>query len=172
MWVFGYGSLMWDDWQDEFDGKRIERARLVGYHRSFNKASTRNWGTRASPGPTLGLEADSGSECIGCAFDIPDDRADQAKRALLDREGPSFELKEVDVHLPGGDTISAIAPVNTATTYIGRVPLQERAKMVRAAQGRDGSAVEYVRNVRRHLLELGIEDPHVEALWTIMRAPE
>ena len=30
MWVFGYGSLMWDGWEQQFDGVRIDRAVLIG----------------------------------------------------------------------------------------------------------------------------------------------
>lgn len=163
---------MWDDWQEAFNGTKIENARLGGYHRSFNKASTRNWGTSESPAPTLGLEKDPESQCIGCAFEIPDHRAEEVKLKLREREGPSFELKEVHVQLPGEDTVSAIVSVNdmSASTYIGDVPLEKRARMVRVANGRDGSGHEYVCNVREHLVDMGIEDPYVEAFWEMVRS--
>ncbi len=51
MWVFGYGSLMWDQWEQQFGGIRVDRAALVNYRRSFNKASTGNWGTQDLPAP-------------------------------------------------------------------------------------------------------------------------
>ena len=56
MWVFGYGSLMWGSWETKFQGTNQGKARLRGYHRAFNKKSTRNWGMRDAPCPTLGLE--------------------------------------------------------------------------------------------------------------------
>lgn len=43
MWVFGYGSLMWDGWEIEFQGVKDNRAELTGFHRDFNKRSTLNW---------------------------------------------------------------------------------------------------------------------------------
>ena len=51
MWIFGYGSLMWDGWEATFDCKRKERAVLKGYARSFTKASVKNWGSKTAPGP-------------------------------------------------------------------------------------------------------------------------
>jgi cation transport regulator ChaC len=55
MWVFGYGSLMWDNWQALHGGANGVLAELKGYERSFNKASQVNWGTNTAPGPTLNL---------------------------------------------------------------------------------------------------------------------
>lgn len=40
MWVFGYGSLMWDGWEQEFGCLRRCVAVLKGYRRTFNKASS------------------------------------------------------------------------------------------------------------------------------------
>jgi cation transport protein ChaC len=45
MWVFAYGSLMSDGWENEWGCLRRCRAELGGYRRAFNKASVRNWGT-------------------------------------------------------------------------------------------------------------------------------
>ena len=58
MWVFGYGSLMWDGWQTEHGCIRMVKATLRGYRRAFNKASVRNWGTRERPAPTVNITAD------------------------------------------------------------------------------------------------------------------
>jgi cation transport regulator ChaC len=38
MWVFGYGSLMWDHWETQFGCLRSLVADLPGYQRVFNKA--------------------------------------------------------------------------------------------------------------------------------------
>ena len=55
MWIFGYGSLMFDGWE-AFCGC-IDRkwADLPGYRRSFNKKSVESRGTREVPGLTLNL---------------------------------------------------------------------------------------------------------------------
>ena len=79
MWVFGYGSLMWDGWEKAFGGIRIDQAVLNGFHRSFNKNSVKNWGTRSVPCPTLGLEPAEGDQCVGTAFEFSDDLEDLLK---------------------------------------------------------------------------------------------
>jgi cation transport protein ChaC len=79
MWVFGYGSLMWDGWELALGGSRMDRAVLVDYRRSFNKKSTGNWGIPGAPGPTLGLEPAEAGSCIGTVFEFPEDQQHAVK---------------------------------------------------------------------------------------------
>ena len=88
MWVFGYGSLMWDHWETQFGCLRSLVAVLPGYQRVFNKASVRNWGTPAVPGPTLNIMP-SDQACRGIAFEFPDRAAGAIDAYLRRREGPS-----------------------------------------------------------------------------------
>ena len=94
MWVFGYGSLMWDGWEAEFGCTRREQATLAGFRRDFNKSSVRNWGSEDTLCPTLGLDPDDGAECAGLAFEFPDSMCDRLCKWLLDREGSSFSLEQ------------------------------------------------------------------------------
>ena len=170
MWVFGYGSLMWDGWEEPLQGKRADGAALKGYSRSFNKKSTQNWGTRAAPGPTLGLEPDAALDCIGTAFELADAHRSAIETMLRQREGESFTLTELPVSLPDGRTVLALTPVNdrAANTYIGRIALSERAAMARAAVGTSGRCADYVRNIHRKLQSLGIADNDVETFLVQM----
>src|SRR5271166_1084546 len=149
MWVFGYGSLMWDQWEQQFGGSHVDGASLMSYRRSFNKASTRNWGTRNSPGPTLGLEPSQESYCIGTAFQFPDETADAVSTYLRNREGASFTLTQLPVRLPNEETIQALTPVNdrNGRTYLGHLPIATRVALARTAAGTDGACADYVRNI-------------------------
>src|SRR6516164_4598768 len=60
VWIFAYGSLMWDP---DFPRAESETALLRGYHRSFCFYSYDYRWTRARPGLTLGL--DRGGACWG-----------------------------------------------------------------------------------------------------------
>jgi cation transport regulator ChaC len=94
MWVFGYGSLMWDDWEQPFGGMRVDRAVLMGHRRSFNKKSVVNWGTSAALGPTLGLEPAQNAVCAATAFEFPEEQRAAVQNLLRRREGESFSLDD------------------------------------------------------------------------------
>ena len=65
LWVFGYGSLMWNP---GFPFAERHAATLPGYHRSFCVASHRYRGTPERPGLVLGL--DRGGSCRGIVFRV------------------------------------------------------------------------------------------------------
>lgn len=164
MFVFGYGSLMTDGWENRFDGTRLEGASLPGYQRSFNKASTVNWGTLENPCPTLGLEINDDAECTGCAFEFDDSVTESVLSYLEQREGPSFQFVNVAIQLPDHREVDAITPVNdlNAHTYLGRRSIHQRQRMVKAASGTSGNCEEYVRSVHLMLLKMGVRDENVE----------
>lgn len=171
MWVFGYGSLMWDGWEKQYDGTRVEGAVLEGYRRAFNKMSVENWGTRDRPCPTLGLEPEAGATCTGVAFRFPEAESDEVWGYLRDREGPSFDLKTATVRRPGGDPVQALVAINdpTADSYIGDRDPREIAAMIQGAVGKDGRCADYVQNTRSKLRAFSIADPAVEMLWRAMQ---
>jgi glutathione-specific gamma-glutamylcyclotransferase len=170
MWVFGYGSLMWDGWEAKFGGTHFDGAELLGYRRSFNKKSVKNWGTADSPCPTLGLEPCEGGSCVGTAFEFAEDRRAAVEAELREREGPSFDLFQLAVLLPGGRQVCAAVPVNDkcARTYIGNMPVEDRARLARTAIGTSGRCADYVRNLHAKLSDLEVRDGEVEEFVRLM----
>ena len=154
---------MWDGWERACQGTRVDGAVLTGHRRSFNKKSTRNWGTQQAPGPTLGLEPHPEEFCAGTAFEFEEDQRAAVEALIREREGASFVLADLPVRLPDGWEVRALTPVNdrTAGTYIGNIPIDNRAAMARAAQGTDGASADYVRNIREKLNSVGIAEPDV-----------
>jgi cation transport protein ChaC len=167
VWVFGYGSLMWDGWEKAHGSTRSARASLTGFRRDFNKASTQNWGSSKDRAPTLGLDPSAASKCEGMAFELPDAARQQVVDALRKREGPSFELRELDVELQSGERMKALVPLNDTSkgTYIGDLSLAERVRMAKRAQGSSGTCVTYVRSIHDKLQELRIADAAVTEFW-------
>lgn len=163
MYVFTYGSLMWDGWEEAFGCTSKEVATLAGYRRDFSKASIRNWGTPQNPAPTLGLCASQNSECVGMVFEFPELQRDRVWRELSYREA-GFALEEKQVVLASGSRAAAVVAVNDPTTdsFIGDRPLEDRARQARTARGTLGSGLKYVEGISARLRELGIRDPAVE----------
>ena len=172
MWVFGYGSLMWDGWEQPFGGTRVDKAALMNHRRSFNKSSTTNWGTRNSPAPTLGLEPAANINCIGTAFEFPQEQTATISEYLRHREGPSFTMTELPVRLPDGREIHALTPVNDRTrhTYMGNMPIQQRVNLATTARGTSGACADYIRNIRAKLKSLDIVDTDVEEFFTLIQS--
>ena len=167
MWIFGYGSLMWDNWEVEYGGKKHTRAVLHGYSRAFHKKSVQNWGSTVKPCPTLGLDDREDAQCVGIAFEFPEERQEEILVNLRSREGKSFTLELLEIELLDGRRVTAYTPVNdrTRATYIGNLGNDELAKMIRVAEGTSGRCCDYIKNLRCHLIDLGIEDEAVENLW-------
>ena len=80
MWVFGYGSLMWNP---GFPVARRQVAVLHGWRRSFCMRSVHHRGTPKVMGLVLALDRDGGASCHGVAFEVlPGAEADTL--AILD----------------------------------------------------------------------------------------
>lgn len=162
MWVFGYGSLMWNKWEAGYGCVRRVLANLPGFRRTFNKASVKNWGTWERPAPTLNLAIDPSSSCRGVAFEFPDERRGEVLDWLKRREGKSFELKKQKIQLDGEDWVEAVTPIYSGKNLLSAKTYDELAKMAWVAEGTEGNGVDYVRNVAGKLANLGIHDSAVE----------
>lgn len=167
MWVFGYGSLMWDGWEADNGCLGRVMAELQGYARAFNKLSVRNWGTRLYPGPTLNLIA-SDSSCQGIAFEFPEARRAEVMAYLTEREGKYFILSERPIVLAGGAVVTALVPLYQGPNVIPATSASEIAAMVLRAKGISGSCAGYVKTVADQLSKLGIDDPAVTDLFTAL----
>jgi glutathione-specific gamma-glutamylcyclotransferase len=166
VWVFGYGSLIWDkSWLARLGCRRREIAELRGYRRVFNKASTTNWGTRASPCPTLNVEAVRDGSCVGMAFEFDDGKRNDVLACLGKREGPGFELREgVQVWI-NGRAENTLLPICVDDTLLIHKSLEDRAGMARVARGTKGTGVQYVKGVLDALADRHLEDPVVTEFW-------
>ena len=90
LWVFGYGSLMW---QPGFDHDIAVPALLRGAHRALCVRSVVHRGTQRRPGLVLGL--DRGGVCRGMAFRVTLGRERQTRAYLRAREQVHNVYREV-----------------------------------------------------------------------------
>lgn len=167
MWVFGFGSLMWDGWHERFGCQSKVNAELIGYRRRFNKASVKNWGTKEMPGPTLNIEESDGSMCAGVAFRFSPETFPKVCDYLAEREGKSFELTVCEVILDNGEKVNAVVPVYRGKNVLDK-PTEELADLAISARGTSGNCIAYVRNIAQSLEQNGIVDSEVAEFAAIV----
>lgn len=159
LWVFGYGSLMWEP---GFEHEERAIATLPGYARTFCMRSIHHRGTSERPGLVLALDAAPGEECSGVAFSVAPRLGEKTLRYLRERElvSSAYLEKILPVDLVDGRRIEAVAYVvdTQHVQYCNGLPLEEQAEIISAASGGRGSNAEYLYNTAMHLEELGIED--------------
>jgi glutathione-specific gamma-glutamylcyclotransferase len=169
LWVFGYGSLMWDP---GFDYARSEPALLRGYHRAFCVTSTRYRGTPERPGLVLGL--DRGGSCRGIAFLVPDVKVDGVLHALWEREMPRrvYSPRVMRIDLADGETTCALTFVadRAHDAYTGRLEVDEMARTIADCSGARGPNADYLFNTLRQLDALGIRERRLYALSRAVQA--
>jgi cation transport protein ChaC len=153
VWIFAYGSLLWDA---EFPDTVTELALLRGYHRSFCLYSYDYRGTPACPGLTLGL--DRGGSCRGAALRLPADALDRVwHREMSGRL--VYEARLLQVHTANGARQAlAFTALRSCPDYAGRLPLDQTARIILGATGRYGACRDYFENTLRHLDQLGLAD--------------
>lgn len=159
LWVFGYGSLMWNP---GFAFAEAERARLVGYRRAMCIYSVYYRGTARRPGLVLGL--DRGGVCDGVAFRVERAHAAEVRRYLSERELIYGVYREmflpVTLARPGQPQVQALAYVAECRhpSYAGHLPPRLKAHVVRGARGKAGTNIDYLANTLCHLADMGIRD--------------
>ncbi|GGH52602.1 gamma-glutamylcyclotransferase [Frigidibacter albus] len=171
MWVFGYGSLIW---QPEFPVAEAVAARLEGWHRSFCMRSIHHRGSEAAPGLVLALDAAEGAACLGVAFRVEPGSEAGTLAMLRERELVSSAYLErmLEVALTDGRTVEALAYVidPAHAQYCGGLPLEEQAQIIAKAQGGRGPNRDYLWNTAAHLDQLGLGDPDLDWLAARVRA--
>ena len=159
LWVFGYGSLMWNP---GFDYAERVLATLPDYARTFCMRSIHHRGTSEKPGLVLALDPHPGAECHGLAFSVPAPARDATLEYLREREliSSAYLEKTLPIRLADGREVPAVCyVVDTAhVQYCGGLPLEEQAGIIASAIGGRGPNTEYLWNTTDHLAELGIED--------------
>ncbi|MCB1428360.1 MAG: gamma-glutamylcyclotransferase [Nitratireductor sp.] len=164
LWVFGYGSLMWNP---GFAIEERRRARLHGVHRGLCIHSWVHRGTRENPGLVLGLAR--GGSCTGIAFRVAEENRTEVIAYLRERELVTSVYLESwrPVRLETGEKVRALTYVADPDheQYAGRLDDTEIAAIVRTAAGKSGTNMDYVCNTVAHLREQAVHDPHLEAVF-------
>jgi len=168
VWIFGYGSLMWNP---GFEAVDAEPGMVRGYHRDIVIRSLQYRGTAVDPGLVFGL--DRGGACRGTAIAARLSEWKDVHLYLHDREmaGDAYTPRWLDVRLTNGRHIKAYTyVVNRNGRAYERVDYDTALARIRRCSGRNGSNRDYVLNTVDHLHELGIRDRKLDRLARDLRA--
>ena len=171
MWVFGYGSLLWNP---GFEVAQSSVATLGGYVRSFCMRSIHHRGSETKPGLVLALDAVKGGSCQGLALAVASGQEEQTLDYLREREliSSAYLERNLALTLADGRKIIALTYVidPNHVQYCGGLPLQEQADIIAHAVGGRGPNTEYLFNTTSHLAEIGLNDPDLDWLSTRVRS--
>ncbi|MEC7488901.1 MAG: gamma-glutamylcyclotransferase [Pseudomonadota bacterium] len=163
LWIFAYGSLMWDP---PFQPTATKLARLYGYHRSFCVRSETYRGTPDRPGLSLGL--DRGGSCTGLALRIGPTKQGRAIDEINKREIVNDQIylyRRMKLHLPTGRVVGYALIVNrNDPAYEGSLSFEETARRIASCSGTRGSNIDYLSNVISRLEGLRISEKRLRAL--------
>jgi glutathione-specific gamma-glutamylcyclotransferase len=163
VWIFAYGSLMWDP---DCPRAEAEPALLRGYHRSFCLYSYDYRGTRTQPGLTLGL--DRGGACRGIVLRLPPEALAGAIDRLWAREMTAprvYDMRLLPVRTTSGTRKAfAFTVRRDHPDYAGQLSPEEAARIIAGAVGRRGACRDYLADTERHLAGLGIADAPLQRL--------
>ena len=169
IWVFGYGSLMWNP---GFDFLEVQRARAYGVHRAPCIYSWVHRGTRERPGIVLGL--DQGGACIGKAFKISGDNRDETLDYLRARElVTNVYLERIrPIVLESGQSVRAVTYIADTKheQYAGRLGHEALIAQIKGAVGKSGDNESYITDTADHLREMGIRDGLMERITAELKS--
>jgi cation transport protein ChaC len=169
VWLFGYGSLMWNPACEVAESRA---ARLHGFHRRFCLWNTFGRGTPERPGLMLALEP--GGCCAGVALRIEATRRESELGRIWTREMMTGAYRARWVSLETGEgAVRALTFVanRESPRYAGRLSPGDTTRCLRQGAGPLGTSREYLERVVRHLEAMGLADGEMHALLRAVRRP-
>ena len=169
LWVFGYGSLMWDP---GVHFAEIRLATLGGQRRRFNFRTALARGTVEQPALMLSLEPGPG-DCRGLAIHLAAELAEAELTLLWRREmiRGAYRPQMLPVATPQGDIAALVFTSNPRhPEYVGELPIDDTAAIIARACGVMGSNRAYLEQMAHQLQMLGIHDDYVVQLLRRVQA--
>ncbi len=167
LWVFGYASLIW---RPEFEAAEQRPAVVHGWHRALEMRSRINRGTPECPGLVFALV--SGGSCRGVAYRVERQHAQAQLERLWLREMPTgvYDPKWLPCRTPQG-RINALAFTlsRNSPAHTGPLADPQMLEILRCANGRFGSTLDYLLETASSLRGCGIRDRDVERLVALAR---
>jgi len=161
IWVFAYGSLIWEG---GFDHDAGLAGTVEGLVRRYCIWDNRNRGTTARPALTLGLDRQPGV-CAGVAFHLAEDTVQTSLWTIWKQEmsGGYYTAERVEVTTRDGPATAVTFVADPMhPLYAGALPEAEVVDILATGVGPGGTAAEYLLKTADALRAWGIPDADLE----------
>jgi cation transport protein ChaC len=168
VWIFGYGSLMWNPAMNYVESVRAD---LQGWCRRFCIRLYMGRGAPDTPGLMLAL--DRGGVCRGLAFRIAAAEVREELSLLWKREmlGGSYVARWVTVNIQGQRQKALTFVVNRKSDrYAFGLTAAQAAEIISTGGGSLGTCAAYFRTTLQTLQKLGIKDAGMERIRRVLVA--
>ncbi|PVZ82810.1 gamma-glutamylcyclotransferase [Serratia sp. S1B] len=168
IWVFGYGSLMWNP---IFEAEEVRPATLRGWHREFCLRLTAGRGTPHQPGRMLALQ--EGGQTTGLAFRLPENNIHEELELLWKREMLTACYLPIwcELTLESGQVANALVFVMNAQHPLFEADTchQVIAPLIASASGPLGSNAQYLFALDNELKQHGMKDDCIGELVNMVQ---
>ncbi len=168
LWVFGYGSLMWDP---GFVFTEVRLAELPGFQRRFSYRTTLGRGCPERPGLMLAIERSAG-DCHGLVFRVAAHSVLVESTIVWRREmiRGGYCPTLLPLHTPQGPlTALAFASNMAHPDHVGELPMAQTAAIIACGEGVLGSNRQYLEYLVAQLDHLAIDDAYMSDLLAHVR---
>ncbi|MFT3809311.1 MAG: gamma-glutamylcyclotransferase [Micropepsaceae bacterium] len=164
LWIFGYGSLMWNPALNITESRA---ATVRGWTRSFCLQLIIGRAMPDKPGLMLAIEPGEGM--TGVVHRIDREAVESETSILWMREmlSGAYTPEWLDCETADGPVRAVTFVINKAhDRYAGALPLDEQARRIAMAEGQAGNNRDYLYRCHAELKRMGVADPYVEALFS------
>ncbi|MDA9175623.1 gamma-glutamylcyclotransferase [Alphaproteobacteria bacterium] len=163
LYVFGYGSLMWDP---ALEFTEVRRACAPEHERRFILVDDKG-GRGSSEAPGVMAALDLGQGCDGLVFRIAADCVDRETEILFRREmiAPGYLARFIPVVVDGVQTVALSFLADHEQPHMQPdIDRDEQIRFAATGKGILGSSLEYLQSTVTQLENLGIKDEDASAL--------
>eukprot|EP01135_Chromosphaera_perkinsii_P011139 Nk52_evm1s2342 gene=Nk52_evmTU1s2342 len=176
LWIFGYGSLVWNP---NIPYEESVAGYVKGFVRRFWQGSTDHRGVPGAPGRVCTLAEDPEGITWGMAFRVAREKEKEVLEYLDYREKGGFSKHLLEVHPKdakayAGREIKALCYVGTPENeeYLGPAAMEDMAELIAFSVGPSGKNCDYLFHLADYMREfLGdeSEDEHLFGLDRLVR---
>ncbi len=164
LWIFGYGSLIWNP---ALNYEEQRRCSIKGFQKKFCFWTTLSRGTVECPGLMMGLL--EGGSCNGLAFRIDVSNAASELDVLFRREMSHYIYKPTWIDARCVETQKTFKTLTFVVDkenyrFVDNLSIDDIVRTLATAQGPLGRNCDYLFQLSDKMCELGFEEPELEDL--------